>query len=295
MRASTLLLGGLAALLVVGLALLLPRFLLPGDAPAASPQPPAAPAAGVGPRPELGLHTGLPLHRPLDLGIEALARGEGEVPWQRRAIERGYRIVPLDTLAPVPGLTGEDPASDPLAALTRLAVIQPRGLSPADNVALDDWVRAGGRLLLVLDPMLTGDYDLPLGDPRRPNAVALIPPVVERWGMKVMFDETQAAAPRFAEFAGGTLPLALAGRVQQREGAGADCTFAADRALARCRVGEGSVTLLADATLFEHAGLAAEAGQGGSAILALFDHAFACDPAGDFTGKPARCAGKGGE
>jgi hypothetical protein len=292
MRSRTLFYGSLAAGLVVALALLLARPLLPGHSPTASPPPAAAAFEDERPRTALGLHTGLPVYRPLNLGLEALARGEGEVPWQREAIERRHRLVPLDTLSPVPGLTPEDPQVDPLQRLSRLAVIQPRGLSPADNVALDDWVRGGGRLLLVLDPMLTGDYELPLGDPRRPNAVALIPPVVERWGLEVVFDETQGSAPRFAAFPGGTLPLALAGELRRLDGQGEACAFAADRALASCPVGEGSVTLLADAALFEHEALAREAGQGGSAILALLDHAFAAESPGDIAGTDAGGPGK---
>ena len=62
-------------------------------------------------------------------------------------IEARYTLQPLDTLSPVPALSPDAPDTDPLAGLERLAVIQPRGLSPADNVALDQWVRGGGRLL----------------------------------------------------------------------------------------------------------------------------------------------------
>jgi len=291
--ARTVLAGGLLVGLAIVLALLLPRLFLPGDAPVApaSDRLTALPVPGSTPgkRPRLGLHTGLPLYRPLGLGVEALARGEGDVPWQRRALERAHAIVLLDTLAPVPGLLPGDPPVDPLGGLGRLAVIQPRALTPADNVALDDWVKAGGRLLLVLDPMLTGEYDLPLGDPRHPNTVALIPPVVERWGLEIAYDETQE--PRFASYSGGTIPLAMAGEVRALEGRGTDCAFAADHALARCRVGDGSVTLLADAALFEHEALATEAGQGGSAIGALLDHAFVEGASGDVAGKRANRSG----
>ena len=95
---------------------------------------------------------------------------------------RSYALEPLDTLSPIPALAADQPDLDPLAGLRRIAIIQPRGLSASDNVAVDGWVRAGGRLLLVLDPALTGEYDLPLGDPRRPVDTALIPPVANAWG-----------------------------------------------------------------------------------------------------------------
>jgi hypothetical protein len=220
----------------------------------------AAPATSVAadraaPRPTLGLLTGLPLYHPLDADIGAIVSGAAPVPWQRQALERDYVLAPLDTLAPIPALSPGGAARDPLAGLTRLAVIQPRGLSPADNVAVDRWVRGGGHLLLVLDPMLTGAYPLPLTDPRHPPASALIPPVVARWGMAVRFDEAQSADVRERALAGAALPLALAGEVTIAEGA---CTQAAEGAAAMCRVGSGKVTLIADAALFEHCEIAGE-------------------------------------
>ncbi|WP_285711775.1 DUF4350 domain-containing protein [Erythrobacter oryzae] len=221
---------------------------------------PAAPAAAetAGPREKLGLMTSLPLYWPLGAGVEEIAAGRAPPPWQRVALEAAYAIEPLDSLAPIPGLTPDAPATDPLAGLTRLAVIQPRGLSPADNVALDAWVRGGGRLLLVLDPALTGEYDLALGDPRRPAESALIPPVVARWGLAVRFDEAQDSKIVDTAFGDTYLPLVLAGEVAVTDPSAAACTLAAGGAAARCTVGKGEVTLIADAALFEHHNLAGE-------------------------------------
>jgi hypothetical protein len=218
--------------------------------------------------PALGLMSSLPLYWPLGAEIGDLASGNAPAPWQRTALEQAYAIEPLDTLAPVPGLSADAPATDPLAGIERLAVIQPRGLSPADNVALDRWVRGGGHLLLVLDPALTGEYDLPLGDPRRPVDSALIPPVVARWGLAVRFDEAQPDGVRGQVLAGAALPLALAGEVAITDPGAAQCTLEAAGAAARCRVGEGRVTLIADAAIFEHPELAGEGGSGLRTLLA---------------------------
>jgi len=207
----------------------------------------------------LGLMTSLPIYWPLGAEIADLAAGVPPT-WQKAALAPDWELYPLDTLSPVPGLSPDAPEVDPLAGLTRIAVIQPRGLSPADNVALDTWVRAGGRLLLVLDPALTGEYDLPLGDPRRPVEAALVPPVVARWGMAISFDEAQAAADRTARFGAAPLPLALAGQISLPDPAAADCTLLADGAAARCAVGKGQVTVIADAAVFEHDELAGEGG-----------------------------------
>jgi hypothetical protein len=228
----------------------------------------AAPAApeSASAREKLGLMTSLPLYWPLGAGVEEIASGRAPPPWQRTALEMAYVIEPLDSLAPIPGLSANAPATDPLAGLMRLAVIQPRGLSPADNVALDKWVRGGGRLLLALDPALTGEYDLPLGDPRRPADSALIPPVAARWGLAVRFDEAQGDAVTEQALGETSLPLVLAGEVAIIDPAAAACTLLAGGAAARCVVGKGEVTLIADAALFEHPELA---GEGAATLRAL--------------------------
>jgi hypothetical protein len=229
-------------------------------------------AQALADRPKLGLMTSLPLYWPLGADFADLASGNAPVPWQRRLIEARFQLVPLDTLSPIAGLSSNDPEIDPLEGLERLAVIQPRGLSPADNVALDDWVRAGGELLLVLDPALTGEYDAALGDPRRPADMALIPPVVARWGLEVVFDETQDLTRRVELREPGPrqsppLPLArpqslavslpqslavsLAGEIRTLKNAGGTCELLAESVIARCAIGKGTVTLLADASVFE--------------------------------------------
>lgn len=201
--------------------------------------------------PRLGLMTSLPLYWPLGADMEAIASGRAPVPWQRTMMERLFTLEPLDTLSPMPGLSPDAPETDPLAGLDRLAIIQPRGLSPADNVALDTWVRKGGRLLLVLDPMLTGEYDVPFGDPRRPVDAAVVPPVVARWGLAIRYDDTQSAKPVDSAIGDKHLPLILSGEVSIADPAAAECELDAGGSAARCRVGRGQVTLIADAAFVE--------------------------------------------
>lgn len=221
------------------------------------------------PRATLGLLSGLPLYHPLDADVAAIASGTAPMPWQRQALEQDYLIEPLDTFAPIPALSPGGATSDPLAGLTRLAVIQPRALSPADNVALDGWVRGGGHLFMVLDPMLTGEYDLPLTDPRQPPGSVLIPPVVARWGMKVsmVFHERAEEAYSTQTMPGGAeLPLAWPGLIDLLPGDAAKTCVQPASAIAICRVGKGKVTLIADAALFEQPELA---GEGGATLRAL--------------------------
>lgn len=250
-----------AAILALGV------IALAGCSPPRSPPPDDAPPSTSAPI-ALGLMTSLPMYWPEGAGLADLAAGRGAVPWQRQVIETRYAIAPLDTLSPIAALPSDTGELDPLNGLTRLAVIQPRGLSPDDNVALDHWVRNGGRLLLLLDPALTGEYEAPLGDPRRPVDSALIPPVVARWGLAVRFDETQELTLVNAVLDGVQLPLALPGQITITDPAAADCTLHAQTAAAVCRVGKGRVTVIADAALFEHPELAGKNGARLHAVLA---------------------------
>ena len=222
-----------------------------------------------GERPKLGLMTSLPLYWPLGADMAAIASGTAETPWQRELLERGFELVPLDTLSPIAGLMEGEAETDPLAGLERLAVIQPRGLSPADNVALDAWVRKGGQLLLVLDPLLTGEYAFALGDPRRPADTALIPPVVERWGLAVAYDDTQEAT-RSVQIGERDFTVVQAGEGSLIADANS-CAILGKGVAARCTIGAGTVILIADAALFEHRELA---GANGESIQALMDFAW---------------------
>lgn len=239
---------------------------VPEDGPARAPAP-AAPA--------FGLMTSLPLYWPLAADLTDLASGNVAVPWPRVFMERGYTIVPLDTLSPTVLASGEEEGVSPLADMERLAIIQPRGLSPADNVALDEWVRSGGRLLLALDPALTGHYAVPIGDPRLPTMTALIPPVVARWGLAIRFDEArQEPLGRAPLPGGGDALLRLHGEISPLEGSKAEstgCQALASAPIVQCAVGKGRVTLLADAAMFEHRELA---GATGERLRGLLDYAF---------------------
>jgi len=222
-------------------------------------------------RADLGLMSSLPLYWSPGADFGQLAQGTAAVPWQRVALERDYDLVLLDTISPIAALDPEAPDTDPLANLDRLAIVQPRGLSPSDNVALDRWVRDGGRLLLVLDPMLTGHYELPLGDPRRPTDTALIPPVVKRWGMKVLYDDRQEPE-RMARSGDITIPVSLGGeiRIDNADAPSGDCRIGDQGVIARCDIGDGRVTLIADAFAFEEP----HGGQTQSPIVALLRLAF---------------------
>ncbi|MCW1381268.1 GldG family protein [Novosphingobium sp. KCTC 2891] len=210
-------------------------------------------------RPALGLFTSLPILWNEAPDVAAmLAPASGPPHWARTALEQRYALVPLDTLT-APG------------KLRLLLMAQPRPLSPQENVALDGWVRGGGRLLLFADPMLTWESAFALGDRRRPQDVVLLSPILAHWGLELRFDEDQP--PGLREIEGSTLPVNLAGHFALRAGGaeGSRCRIVEAGFVADCAIGNGRALVVADAALLEPGD---SAGSRKAALDGLLDRAF---------------------
>ena len=82
-----------------------------------------------------------------------------------------------------------------------LLAAQPRALPAEELVALDAWVRRGGRLLLLADPMLEWPSERPLGDRLRPPALFADTGLLQHWGLRL--DAPDERGPRQSG-AGGT-------------------------------------------------------------------------------------------
>ena len=111
---------------------------------------------------------------------------------------------------------------------------QPLAQAPENLVALDDWVRGGGRVLLLADPMLEWPSKRPLGDPLRP------PPMFADTGLARPLGSCGSTRPTSAGPATGS----LAGRRVVTVSPGAlfgSCAISADRLVARLphRQGQG--------------------------------------------------------
>ena len=196
-----------------------------------------------------------------DLGADL--RGDQAPHWARGVLERRGPVAALDTLAGLPG-------HGPLDGLTRLVIVQPRPLSPQENVALDDWVRGGGQLLLLADPALTEDSAFAIGDPRRPQAVALLSPILGRWGLDLLFDDAQQLGEEQREVLGADVPVNLAGHFAMR--GQANCRLWDGGLAVTCKIGQGRVVAVADAAVLERDD---PAGTRPRAFSALLDSAFA--------------------
>lgn len=220
-------------------------------------------ADGERPRPQLGLLTTLPIYWTETFDPREAIDKAAPPHWARTALEEHYRLVPLDML------DDGDPA---LTELDHLLLAQPRALSPAENVALDDWVRAGGQVLIFADPMLTAPSRFSIGDRRRPQDVILLSPILRRWGLELEFDPDQPAGERQILMQGTEVPVSQAGAFSKvTSSAPADCAIEAEGLVAVCTIGTGQAVLVADAALLDQA--RASAGPR-PALAALAERAF---------------------
>jgi hypothetical protein len=194
-------------------------------------------------KPALGLMTSLPIYwAEIDDIGEALDQKQ-QPHWARTALERDYDLRPLDTLAPGKGGLGD---------LDNLLLAQPRPLTGAENVALDDWVRGGGHALIFADPLLTDDSRFAIGDRRRPQDVVLLSPILRRWGLELQFDPDQGDGERTKALGGEALPVNQSGDLVPVQGsAPSDCTILAHGLVADCTIGKGRALVVADAALLE--------------------------------------------
>ena len=170
----------------------------------------ATPAATA--RPELALLTSLPLVFGEDFGLET--GGSATL----RRMEQRYNVVPIG-VADAPNLSGR-----------RLLLMAHARAQPAPAlVDLDRWVRDGGRVLLLADPRLDWESGRPLGDKLRPPPAFADTGLLAHWGLTLSGPTTDGRG-----FLASTRPSR-------------SCEVLSEGFIARCRIGAGSATIIADA------------------------------------------------
>lgn len=209
-------------------------------------------ASPAGARPELLILSGLPLIWG-EGGVDA-ALHAGAQPAAYKLLARDFDTVPIDS-----------PEQLRSGRHRLLFAAQPRRLTPGELTALDAWVRAGGRVLILADPDLRWPSEFALGDPRRPPVIQALGPLLAHWGLRL---ETRPPAIVIQDFpAPGGVRRVVMDAPGVFVATGAACrTFAAGRA-AECRPGSGRALLLADADLLDDR-LWAGPGAGGASRLA---------------------------
>ncbi|MCR2834906.1 GldG family protein [Parerythrobacter lacustris] len=232
-------------------------------------------ARGAEDKPSLGLVTSLPVYWPEEGSIEDMLSGDSPPHWVRTELEVGYRLVPLDVLSDEMGNGTPSPA---LEKLDLLLLAQPHALPPADLVALDSWLREGGRALILSDPMLTEHSHFALGDRRRPQDIAMLDPLLARWGLSLQFDPDQQTGVRTVMLAApveARIVVELPGKLIDAKNPekAANCAIGNDGLVALCQIGKGQALILADAALLQ-VERAEESGHS-EGLEALLDSAFA--------------------
>ena len=213
-------------------------------------------------RDHTGLFTTLPILWNESTELADLLKPQQDEHWAKALIAAGGAVVPLDALASADGTSA-------LTGLRYLVLAQPRPLSPQENVALDAWVRGGGMLLLLADPMLTEDTIFALGDKRRPHDVVQLAPILNRWGLELLWDEEMEfiEGPVFAM--GIEIETNMPGEWKVLDSA--RCRASGDGLAAMCQIGKGRVLAVSDAAVIERDDAA---GTRAKALKSLLDAAF---------------------
>lgn len=195
----------------------------------------------------LGLMGTVPIYWGEADSLSQQISGDFQTHWARSFLEQDYSLAPIDYLS-----------ADRLAVHQRLLLVQPRGFSPEENVALDEWVRAGGQLLLFADPWMTGYSRFGIADRRRPQGVTLLSNILTHWGLSLEYDPEQEAGVLFERIGDYEVPVNIPGRFVLADEAGVDegadaspCAISETAILAQCAIGEGSVVILADAAMLD--------------------------------------------
>ena len=184
--------------------------------------PNALPPRPANERPTLLLLTSLPLVFGEQFSLEG-----GGTP-ALKALESRYRIVPISV---------SDDAD--LAKGRLLLMAHPQAQPAEDLVALDSWVRRGGRVLLLADPLLDWPSERPLGDRLRPPPMFMDTGLLAHWGLTLDTPERREAAIR--KLAGFDITTVSPGSLHGH------CDVSRDGLVAHCRIGKGAATVVADA------------------------------------------------
>ncbi len=183
--------------------------------------------------PELAVISGLPLFW-RENGQGLAAKVDAPI---ITLLRQRFTVMPLDS-----------PLALEKSRAKTLLLAQPRAFSMDELVALNAWISRGGTALILADPQLRWPMDLPLGDRRRPPAVTLLSAMFEVWGVKLTPPAAGAGEGRHFLSDGRVLTVYAASGFKD---AGPDCRIVGRGLVARCTVGRGSATMVADADLID--------------------------------------------
>ena len=145
-----------------------------------------------------------------------------------------------------------------------LLMAQPLAQRAEDLVELDSWVRRGGHVLLLADPLLEWPSERPLGDALRAVPMFADTGLLDHWGARL--DAPDERGPRMGRIGGTEVMTASPGTLLATKAA---CVVEPGGLVARCTVGRGRATIIADADFLNVAGEGALDGPTGRNLDAL--------------------------
>lgn len=154
------------------------------------------------------------------------------------ALQARLQLRPLDVLD-----------AQSLSGVRTVLLAHPRALAPTELVAFDQWVRRGGRALILADPLLHWPDPRPLGHPARAPLTSLLDPLLAHWGLRLApVEQAIESEPVERRVLQSGVLLQLAGASHfVASGGGRGCALGEQGLLARCRIGAGEARLVADA------------------------------------------------
>jgi hypothetical protein len=176
-------------------------------------------------RPSLMLLTALPIVFPETFTLDA---DESAV---LEALSSRYQVIPI-SVADRESLHGH----------RLLLMAQPQAQPGQILVELDEWVSGGGRVLLLADPALEWPSRLALGDRRRPPMAFADTGLLGHWGLRL--DAPDRPGPASFEIDGRTVHASSPGSLVAT---GGYCDVSARGLIARCTIGRGLASVIADA------------------------------------------------
>lgn len=193
------------------------------------------PAVARADAPAVTILTGLPLRWSASRDIAAMiAEGTNDDPALARLAAAGP-VSLVDSLA--------DHVPPPGGALL---VAHPRALAPQELVAIDAFVRGGGRAVVLADALSSWPGRHPLGDPRNPPVTSLLTPLLDHWGVVLAAASADDHVAQPADVDGVRLRLFSAGRFVRTS---SQCRAFAEYRILRCAIGKGEAWLVGDADL----------------------------------------------
>jgi hypothetical protein len=177
-------------------------------------------------KPTLLLLTSLPLVFSEDFSLSAAGSPALD------ALAKQYKVTPISATSPADLSKGR-----------LLLMAHPLAQTAENLVALDEWVRGGGRVLLLADPRLEWPSKRPLGDPLRPPAMFMDTGLLGHWGLQL--NGPAQLGPVHGQLAGYEVITVSPGRLS------GSCAIGAGALVAECRIGKGRVTVIADADVLD--------------------------------------------